>query len=124
MSSSVTVEPLVMSIQLLMMGIKELKLGLEQHAALKIEGGETCKVDYVVTNEVGEKIGIRNAGEGKVEFIPEKPKSKTTCATIDKMKQSYARLKILDEVKKKGYQNVKEEKLPNGSIRIVVQRWR
>ena len=30
----------------------------------------------------------------------------------------------LDEVKRKGYKSVKEEKLANGSIRLVVEKWR
>jgi len=80
-------------------------------------------VDYVIKNEVGEKIGVRTNQEGNVEFILQK-ETTTAKATIDKATQAYARVKILDEVKRKGYQTIKEEKLANGSIRLVVEKWR
>jgi hypothetical protein len=59
-----------------------------------------------------------------VEFVVQNENSSSVKATIDRVTQSYARLKILDEVKRRGYQTVKEEKLANGSIRLVVERWR
>ena len=81
------------------------------------------EVDYIMKNEVSEKIGIKTNSKGDVEFVVQNDKSPTVKQTIDKVTQAYARLKILDEVKRKGYQTVKEEKLANGSIRLVVEKW-
>lgn len=122
---------MIKSVELLIEGVKQLGLAVNdlRQANEKIRELENCegqkvKVDYVIQNEVGDKIGVKATKEGNVEFVVQNDKSPTVKATIDKVTQAYARLKILDEVKRKGYQKVKEEKLPNGSIRMVVERWR
>ena len=131
MSNSINVVCLIKSVELLIEGAKQLGLAVSdlRQANEKIRELENCegqkiKVDYVIQNEVGDKIGIRANQEGNVEFVVQNDNSPTVKATVDKVTQAYARLKILDEVKRKGYQQVKEEKLANGSIRLVVEKWR
>ena len=131
MSNSINVMCLIKSVELLIEGLKQLGLAVSdlRQANEKISELENCegqkiKVDYVIQNEVGDKIGIMTNQAGTVEFVVQNDKSPTVKATVNKATQAYARLKILDEVKRKGYQKVKEEKLANGSIRLVVERWR
>ena len=131
MSSSVRVSCEIASMEMLIEGIISLGLAVRdlRQANEKIRELENCagqkvKVDCVIENEVGDKIGIKKNAEGKVEFVVQNENSSSVKATIDRVTQSYARLKILDEVKRRGYQTVKEEKLANGSIRLVVERWR
>ena len=130
MSSSINVMCLINSVELLIEGVRQLGLAVSdlRQAEEKIRELENCKgqkvkVDYVIQNEVGDKIGVTTNQEGNVEFVVQDDKSLTVKATVDKVTQAYARLKILNEVKRKGYQKVKEEKLANGSIRLVVERW-
>ena len=131
MSNSIHVVCLIKSIGTLMQGVQELGLAVNdlKNATEEMKQFENCqgekvKVDYVIKNEVGEKIGVRTNQEGNVEFVVQNDKSPTVKSTIDKVTQAYSRIKVLDEVKRKGYQTVKEEKLANGSIRLVVERWR
>lgn len=43
--------------------------------------------------------------------------------SVNKVRQAYSRIKVINQLKQKGYDKVKEEKLPDGSIRLVVQKW-
>ena len=124
MSNSLSIECLIRSIGMVAQGVQE--LGLATHDLRQMEDcqGKQVHVDFVIENEWGEKIGVRSNGQGQVDFIAQDTKSVTVKKTLDKVKQAYARIKVIDEVKRKGYQQVKEEKLADGSIRLVVQRWR
>lgn len=91
--------------------------------------GKKISVDLVLKNAHGDRIGVRslpaiNGQEQPLEFVFENSNSSKAKQTVDRIRQAYARLQIINELKQKGYQNVKEEKLPNGSIRLVVQKWR
>ncbi len=129
MSSSVTVEPIVASLGMLLNAIQELNLANQdlrnaETALREMQDhcGNKVRVDAVVKGLNGEKIGLKQTQDGKVEFVTADPVSSKL--SIDKITQAYARLKILDEVKKKGYSKVKEQVLPDGSVRLVVERWR
>jgi hypothetical protein len=124
MSREVEIELVAGLVDSLFGAIQELRLARKELKELEDCHGKRVAVDYVIENQQGEKIGVRANEAGNVEFIPQKPQSKSTQETINQLKQTCARLKVLDEVKRQGYQKVKEEKLPNGSIRLVVQRWR
>ncbi|MBI5528420.1 MAG: DUF1257 domain-containing protein [Deltaproteobacteria bacterium] len=111
------------SVPLLALALNELKLAVRDLRELRCADGCVVKVDGVVETGTGERIGVRLQTGKPVELVLADPKSDAARACVDKVKQAYARLKVLDEVKKKGYKKVKEEVLPDGSIRVVVQRW-
>lgn len=134
MSGSVSVNCVVLSIQLLVDGIRELSDAMQVEdvrqktgAEAQVENcqGQKVKVDYVIRNKTGDRIGVRENKETKqVEFIARDENKASVKETVNQATQAYARLKILNEVKARGYGKVKEEKLPNGAIRLVVERWR
>lgn len=124
MSKEVEIELVAGLVSSLFDAIEELCLARKEMKELEDCHGKRVAVDYVIENQQGEKIGVRTNPAGNVEFVPQKPQSKATQETINQLKQTCAHLKVMDEVKRQGYQKVKEEKLPNGSIRLVVQRWR
>lgn len=134
MSGSVGVNCLVLSIQLLVDGIRELNDAIQVEdvrqktgAEAQVENcrGQKVKVDYVLRNKAGDRIGVRENKETRqVEFVAKDEEKASVKETINQATQAYARLKILNEVKARGYGKVKEEKLPNGAIRLVVERWR
>lgn len=134
MSGSVNVNCIVMSLQLLVEGIRELSDAMavedvrnKSDAERQVENceGQKVKVDYVIRNKAGDRIGVReNKETKKVEFVVKDENKESVKETLSQATQAYARLKILNEVKARGYGKVKEEKLPNGSIRLVVERWR
>ncbi len=124
MSTVVEVNPLLLVPELIAMAVDDLKLVRREQAFLKDTQSRRCPVDYVIENEQGEQIGVRTPAQGPVEFVLAGDETASVKTTIDRVKQAYARIKVLDEVKRKGYRKVKEERLANGSIRLVVQRWR
>jgi hypothetical protein len=117
------IETLIRSVQELNLAQEDLRQLEESKRYMKDCQGNKRLIDYRITNEHGDKIGVVQNKDGKVEFVTEKDTA-TVKQTLNKVTQAYSRIKILDEVKKKGYKSVKEEKLPNGSIRIVVEKWR
>ena len=57
-------------------------------------------------------------------FVGHEGKDKRATALANRVAQRYAYSKVLDELKRKGYQIAKEEKQKDGTIKVVAQRWR
>ncbi len=111
------------SIGMLLEGFRQLGIAIQEIKEYRDEKGNVCPVDMVVTTKQGDLIGVRKTEEG-VSFVTAHPDKASVVKTINDVKQVYSRLKILHAVKAQGYSQVKEEKLPDGSIRLVVQKWR
>lgn len=121
MSSSVTFLP-GMSITLLLTAVREMALAYKELREIRTANGVE-KVDGVIELPGRERVGVR-VSEGKpLEIVVPENLSAGARTTVNKLKQNCSRLKMLDETKRLGYSKVKEEKLKDGSIRIVVQRW-
>lgn len=106
----------------------EEKIEIKHEKTLVDSVGNKIAVDLVLTNTFGDRIGVKakppvNGEPQPLEFIFQDASSTSAKKTIDQVRQAYARLEILNDLKSKGYKNVKEERLPNGSIRLVVQKW-
>lgn len=113
-----------LSIGMLLEGVRQLGLAVKELKEIQDEKNHACAVDFVLENEKGDQIGVVKTADGTVNFVVKDVKKESVQTTMNQVKQVYSRLKILNEVKAKGYKQVKEEKLPNGSIRLVVQKWR
>jgi hypothetical protein len=121
MSSSVTFLPAV-PITLLITSLKELALAYREYKEIRTANGVE-KVDGVIELPNKERVGVRIRDGKPLEIVVPENVSAETKNTVKKLKQNCSRLKMLDETKRLGYSKVKEEKLKDGSIRIVVQRW-
>src|SRR4051794_30953451 len=130
------VPKLLATLKMLSVMAAQVGAGVEEEIKIKenesiVDGvGQKIKADFVLENAYGDRIGVlvpkdqSSGGDAKpLEFIFEKPSSQTAQATLDKIRQAYAKMQVLDQLKQKGYQKVKEEKLANGSIRLVVEKW-
>ncbi|MCB0403649.1 MAG: DUF1257 domain-containing protein [Bdellovibrionales bacterium] len=106
-----------------MEALDELQYARKEIASLTRLDGKVEIVDFAFEDEKGNLIGVRQNKENELELIARDGCNQSAIETIDKVKQTYARLKILDEVQRKGYKQVKEEILPDGSIRLVVEKW-
>ena len=117
------ITPDATSIAMLLEGVRQLGIAIKEIKELVDEKGHACQVDFVLKNKDGDEIGVQRTETG-VNFVVIHPENETVKKTMNEVKQVYSRLKILNSVKQKGYSQVKEEKLPDGSIRLVVQKWR
>lgn len=121
MSVNCLIESPVMARTSLEAILKEINL-LETKVREMSVANQLIQVDSVIATESGSKIGIQNVGSNEVKIVYDK-EDKNAVELANIVRQRISRLQILDAVKGKGYRKVKEEKLANGSIRLVVERW-
>ena len=101
---------------------KEKQLSLKKNNEIVSEQSQEWEIALETVKN--KKIILKKEKNKAIEIKPENPRDLNVLQICDKIKQTYARIKVLNDLKQKGYTNVKEEKLPNGSIRLVVQKWR
>lgn len=100
-------------------------LKYEERQRLETEDGVRHEVDLVVSDEQGTKIGVKvDEKEGKVRFVGHDGGDRRASALAGRVLQRYAYSRVMDDLKRKGYQIAKEERQADGSIKLVAQRWR
>jgi hypothetical protein len=97
--------------------------------ALKIEtkDGNFEKVDVLVENDEGIKIGFQKQKNGQYRIISGKVSDELKekqKKLIGQIKQRYAYNLVKEELTKKGYTVVEEKNLDKNAIKIVARRWR
>lgn len=103
-------------------GIKELNYAYEKEGELVACDNQIHQVDLLIKTLEGKVIGVVEKEDG-LEFIAKDLNCAITQAAIKKIQQKYSKYRMLHELQSKGYKKIKEEKLPNGSIRMVVEKW-
>jgi hypothetical protein len=117
------VDLVILFMDALVKAIQEIGLAREELKQLETSCGETLDVDFVLRNKHGDRIGVKTTANGETHLIPANPERPTAVKSLNQIKQSYARIKVLDELQRKGYRLTKEENLADGTVRMVVQRW-
>jgi len=110
-------------ISLLCQGLHELNFQYEKNQQMNDCEGKLVHIDILVQNLQGERIGIVANKDGGVDFILKDLKSATALEAIKQIQQRYTKFKVLHELERRGYKQIKQEKLPDGSFRIVVEKW-
>ena len=83
---------------------------------------EIIKVSLLIKTHEGKEIGVIEKNDS-IEFVVQDLNCAVTLSALKKIKQRYAKHALLHELQAQGYSKVKEEKLPNGKVRMVVERW-
>ena len=83
--------------------------------------GTVHDVDYVVTDQGGAEVGVKVGAGEKVTLVAHGARGSELAG---KVVQRYAYSKVTSELRAKGYQIAKEEKQPDGTVKVVLQRWR
>jgi hypothetical protein len=93
--------------------------------SFETEDGETHAVDLVVADQAGTQVGVKvDQKSGEATFIAHDHRDRRGSALIGRIAQRHAYSRVMEELKRKGYQIAREEKLKDGSIKLVAQRWR
>ncbi len=116
------VNGVAIGMQCLTQGLKELNYAYEKEKEIENCHQEIIKVRLLITILEGKKIGVVE-NNGNVEFIVNDLNCEISKVAIKKIRQRYSKFAILHELESKGYAKVKEEKLANGKIRMVVEKW-
>jgi hypothetical protein len=125
MSQSVDVAIVVVGLAELMRAIAEAGCEAVKQGEMRTEDGRRHAVDVVVKDEEGTQVGVKlDEKTGVATFVGHDGKDKKASALANRIAQRYAYSKVTEELKRKGYQLVKEEKQKDGTIRLVAQRWR
>lgn len=103
-------------------GVKELEYAMEQEKELLNCDDQLVKVALLIKTHEGKEIGVIE-NDDAIEFVVQDINCAITQQAIKKIKQRYAKHALLHELQSQGYTKIKEEKLPNGKIRMVVERW-
>ena len=103
-------------------GVKELDYAIEQEKELLNCDNELIKVALLIKTHEGKEIGVLEKDDS-IEFVVKDLNCAITQKAIIKINQRYAKQALLHELQAQGYSKVKEERLPNGKIRMVVERW-
>jgi hypothetical protein len=124
MSQSAGIEVVVVGVAALLECVAE--IGAEYRAQRRMQDakGATHEVDYVVSDGEAE-VGVRvDARTEKVTLVPRDCEAGKGRALAGRLAQRYAYSRALGELKRKGYTVAKEEKQADGTVRVVMQRWR
>ena len=124
MSQNVGIVVAVQGIAMLLQVIAELGAEYRAEKRMSTADGATHDVDYVVRDgeaEVGVKVDRKTE---KVTLIPKDCDAGPGKALAGRIAQRWAYSKAVGELKRKGYAVAKEEKQADGSVRVVMQRWR
>lgn len=107
--------------------LEELRKGEERLFTLETADGRVEKVNVLVTDPEGIKIGFQRQKNGQYKIIT----SAVTPAHLQKQKdvvnrirQRYAYNLVKQELRTRGYAVVEEKDVGNKTIRIVARRWR
>jgi Protein of unknown function (DUF1257) len=103
-------------------GLKELNYAFEKDKEILDCDNQIHKVKLLIKTLEGKQIGVIEDKEG-LNFVVPDVNCAITQAAIKKIKQRYSKYVLLHELESKGYAKIKEEKLPNGKIRMVVEKW-
>ena len=102
------------------------KLGYNyKEGNIEIEGySGTKKVSLAIYPESGYPIGFRKKGK-EYELVADWWRVNVKKEKfINSLTQTYSYYTVVNESQKEGFNIVSEEKLKDGAIKIVVQRWR
>jgi hypothetical protein len=109
--------------------IKTVKRALEdldytvETGTIRGYGGQQDRADLVVKTDTKYDIGFRQEGQEVVMVADFWGLRVDRKAFLDQVSQRYAYLTIMDQAETQGWQMMTEEVQPDGSIRLVMQRW-
>jgi hypothetical protein len=124
MSQSAGILIVVQGVALLVQVIAELGLEKLEQRKMQTSDGASHDVDYVLREgraEVGVKVDRKTE---RVTLVPKDCDAGPGKALAGKVAQRWAYAKAVGELKRKGYAVAREEKQADGSVRVVMQRWR
>jgi hypothetical protein len=124
MSQNVGIVVAVQGLAMLLQVVAELGAQYRAEKRMRTADGATHDVDYVVKDGDAE-VGLRvDRKTDQVTIIPKDCEAGPGRALAGRIAQRWAYSKAVGELKRKGYAVAREEKQADGTVRVVMQRWR
>jgi hypothetical protein len=126
MSHSVELDIVVIGLTALVEAVVQCGLDHVEAKRFQTDDGETHAVDLIVTDQQeGAQVGVRvDKKSGVATFIAHDCQGQKGKALAQRVAQRWAYARVTEELRRKGYQIAKEEKQPDGSIKLVAARWK
>jgi hypothetical protein len=124
LSQGVEIVVAVQGLALLMKALAEAGAEVRAERRLRTEAGETHVVDYVATDASGATVGVKmDAKTQRATFVPADCGGRGA-ALAGRVAQRYAYSRVTEELERKGYRLTREERQPDGTVKLVLSRWR
>lgn len=125
MSGSVEIDVVIAGgVEALASVVQELGLAFREMSRLKTEDGKVHQVQGVIEDGSGAAVGVKvNQKNGQVELVPRDCNGTKGKALAQRVAQRWAHVKVVDELRRKGYRVAREEKQADGTIKVVAERW-
>lgn len=128
MSASARYSVMVDGVGFLFEAFRELNAAQEEldylnELAYDEEGEELDEWEAEIELIKNAPIRVKKSKDKEICVEPVDESNEQAIQSVKQVKQIYSRIKVLNELKQKGYDKVKEQKMPDGSIRLVVQKW-
>lgn len=125
MSQTVDISVVVQGIAALLQAVAEAGAQIRAERKLRASDGTTHEVDYVATDATGAELGVKvDRKTEQVTFVPADCEAGKAKALAGRIAQRYAYARITQELERKGYSLSREEKQRDGSLKLVMTRWR
>jgi len=124
-SQRADLEIVVQGLAALMAAVAEAGAEIRAARRLTSSDGTVHPVDYVVTDRDGAEVGVKLSGKARqATFLPADCEAGRGRRLAGRVAQAYARSRVLAELERKGYRVAREVRQRDGSLRLVLQRWR
>ena len=125
MSQRLEMSIVIEGLAALAQAIAEAGLQCTRDTSFRSEDGAVHAVDMVVQDERGTRVGVAvDAATGRARFVTHEKDPRRGTAVAHRVAQRYAYSRVMEDLRRKGYQVAREEKQADGSIKVVAQRWR
>lgn len=125
MSQNVTMEVAIDGMAQLLEAVREAGAEYRRQREFRDVTGTTHDVTLVVKDANGAEVGVKvDEASGRATFVGHDRGDGQATSLAQRVTQRYAYARVVDELKRKGYQLTKEERQADGTIALVAQRWR
>jgi hypothetical protein len=125
MSQSVEIAVVVEGVSSLLEALAEAGAEWSEQRRMKDAEGREHEVDYVARDAAGAEVGVRvDPRTKRATLVARDCEAGGGKALAGRIVQAYARSRVVAELERKGYRLAKEERRADGSVRLVLSRWR
>jgi hypothetical protein len=125
MSHCVQLDIVVIGLTALVEAVAQCGYDHVEARSFQTDDGQTHSVDLVIDDREGGKVGVQiDKKTQAATFIAFDCKGTRGKQIAQSVAQRWAYARVTEELRRKGYQIGKEEKQPDGTIKLVASKWK
>ncbi|HSN93008.1 MAG TPA: DUF1257 domain-containing protein [Anaeromyxobacteraceae bacterium] len=125
MSQRADITVVVQGVALLLEAVAEAGAEILERRRLAASDGTVHDVDWVARDASGAEVGVKvDPRTERATFVPADCEGGKGKALAGRIAQRYARSRVLQDLRAKGYEVAREETGRDGTVKLVLARWR